>query len=195
MTRIGEIIETSSVSLVAESEKLNQPPPLGSLCEVQVSDACTIYAVVAFGRTGGLDPGRRAVRRGTSEASDEAVYRQHPELARVLRTEFVAVLAGWTDGRRMWQRLPAQPPPLHYSIHACTHETLRRFSDQLMYFRLLLNMPGELSGDQLLAAHIAEAYRVRGEDQIWLERAGKEVAGLLKNDHERLMSVLLAIEP
>ncbi len=193
--RIGEIIETSSTSIVAESETLNQSPPLGSLCQVKVSDTRTLYAVVAFGRTGGLDPSRRAVKRGNGEVSDAAIYDHHPELNRILRTEFDAVLVGWAEGNRIWQRLPAQPPPLHYSINLCDSETVVRFSDQLAYLRLLLAAAGNLPADQLVAANVREVYQARGNDVAWLERAGKEVASLLKSDYERLMNVLLAIEP
>jgi hypothetical protein len=195
MMRIGEIIETSSTSIVAESETLNQPPPLGSLCEVKVGEARTLYAVVAFGRTGGLDPSRRAVKRGNDDVSDAAIYDHHPELSRILRTEFDAALVGWAEGGRIWQRLPAQPPPLHYSLQLCSGETVVRFSDQLAYLRLLLAASGDLPADQLIAANVREMYRTRGNDIAWLERAGKEVASLLKSDYERLMNVLLAIEP
>ncbi len=193
--RIGEIIETTSTGIVAECETLNQPPPLGSLAQVKTGGTRTLFAVVAFGRTAGLDPGRRAVKRGTSEVSDAAVYDHHPELKRILRTEFAAALVGWQEGGRVWQRLPAQPPPLHYSLHACDPETVIGFSEQLGYLRLLLATDGELPGDQLVAANIREVYRTRGNDLAWLERAAREVAGLLKSDYERLMNVLLAIEP
>ena len=54
---------------------------------------------------------------------------------------------------------------------------------------------GELAVDQLIAANVREVYRARGNDLYWLERAAREVASLLKSDYERLMSVLLAIEP
>ena len=193
--RIGEIIETTTTSIVAESDTLNQAPPLGGLCEIKLNDARILFAVVAFGRTGGLDPSRRAVRRGGGEISDAAIYDHHPELLRILRTEFAAVLVGYAEGSRIWQRLPAQPPPLHYSIHECSNETVVRFTDQLAYLRLLLNATGELAVDQLIAANVREVYRARGNDLYWLERAAREVASLLKSDYERLMSVLLAIEP
>jgi len=48
--------------------------------------------------------------------------------------------------------------------------------------------------EQPLAAHVRQAYRQRGEDREWLERAGREIAALLKHDYERLMTVLYAIE-
>jgi len=49
--------------------------------------------------------------------------------------------------------------------------------------------------EQLLAAHVRQAYRQRGEDREWLARAAREIAALLKHDYERLMTVLYAIEP
>jgi len=54
---------------------------------------------------------------------------------------------------------------------------------------------GEVPSEQLLAAHVREAHRQRGEDREWLERAAREIAALLKHDYERLMTVLCAIEP
>jgi hypothetical protein len=196
MTRIGEIIETTSTAIIAESAELNQPPALGALCQMQSRDGQAVYGVVSFGRTGGFDPGRRAVRRGSDGADDAEVYRRNPELSRILRTEFSALLVGWRDAAgRIRQRLPAQPPPLHYSVHACGSPDVARFSESLGYLRLLLNSMGELSPDQLIAANVRAVYAARGDDGAWLERASREVASLLKDDHERLMTVLLAIEP
>jgi len=72
---------------------------------------------------------------------------------------------------------------------------MRAFSERLCYLRLLLSAPGEVPSEQLLAAHVRETHRQRGEDREWLERAAREIAALLKHDYERLMTVLYAIEP
>ncbi len=193
--RIGEIIHTTSPSFVAESYELHGPPALGSLVKVQVGQDSWVYAVVSYGETGAIEPGRRPVRRGTEEVYDEAIYREHPELKRVLRTEFVALLVGTGEGERTSQGLPPQPPPLHYTVHACTSQEVRRFTEGLYYLRLLLSGEGKVPKEQLLAAHLREAYRERGQDEEWLRRAAKEVASLLKHDYDRLMTVLLGIEP
>lgn len=193
--RIGEIIETNSLGFVAESFVLHQPPPLGSLVRVNV-DERTLYAVVSFGATTGIDPGRRAVRRSTDEIFDEAIYREHPQLERTLRTEFRALLVGFRDGHGpMRQVLPPQPPPLHYSVWQCSEEEVRAFTERRPYFRLLLSAPGELPADQLLAAHIRAVYATRGDDLGWLEKAAQEVAALLRDNYDRMMSVLQGIEP
>ena len=192
--RIGEIIETGTTGFVAESLELNRPPALGSLVKVEVGEGACVYGVVSHGTTAGLDPGRRAVRRSTAEVYDEAIYAEHPELTRTLRTEFSVLLVGCVEDGAIRQHLPAQPPPLHYSVHQCTEEEVRAFSERLYYLRLLLAATGEVPSEQLLAAHVRQAYRQRGQDREWLERAAREIAALLKHDYERLMTVLYGIE-
>ena len=193
--RIGEIIETGTTGFVAESLELHRPPALGSLVKVEVGGGACVYGVVSHGTTAGLDPGRRAVRRSTEQVYDQAIYDEHPELKRTLRTEFSVLLVGCVEDGVTRQHLPAQPPPLHYSVHQCTEEEVRAFSERLYYLRLLLSATGEVPSEQLLAAHVRQAYRQRGEDREWLERAAREIAALLKHDYERLMTVLYAIEP
>ena len=193
--RIGEIIETGTTGFVAESLELNQPPASGSLVKVEVGDGACVYGVVSHGTTTGLDPGRRAVRRSTEQVYDQAIYDEHPELRHTLRTEFSVLLVGCVEDGAIRQHLPAQPPPLHYSVHQCTEEEVRAFSERLYYLRLLLAAPGEAPSEQLLAAHVRQAYRQRGQDREWLERAARGIAALLKHDYERLMTVLYAIEP
>src|SRR5437763_1803517 len=61
--RIGEVIETSIVGLWAESTALHDVPPLGSLVAVALEGGETLYGVVAFGQTAGLDAGRQAGRQ------------------------------------------------------------------------------------------------------------------------------------
>jgi len=195
MAVIGEIIETSSIGFVAESFELNQPPPLGSLVRVRVNKEDLVYGVVSFGTTASPDPGRRAVRRSTEEVHDEAIYDEHPQLRHILRTEFSVHMVGCRLGDEIRHHLPPQPPPLHYSVHTCPANEVSEFTEHLTYLRLLLSATGEVPIEQLLAAHIREVYRARGMDEAWLERAAREVAGLLKRDAERLLTVLYAIEP
>jgi hypothetical protein len=164
------------------------------LVKVEVGDGACVYGVVSHGTTAGLDPGRRAVRRSTEEIHDEAIYDEHPELRHTLRTEFSVLLVGCLEDGATRQHLPAQPPPLHYTVHHCTEDEVRAFSQRLYYLRLLLAAAGEVPSEQLLAAHVRQAYRQRGQDSEWLARAAREIAALLKQDYERLMTVLYGIE-
>jgi hypothetical protein len=197
MERIGEIVATSSQSLTAVSFVLHQPPALGSLVQVRVAEAArTVYAVVSYGTTEGLDAGRHVVRRSTDDVHDAAIYAQHPQLEKTLHTQFQALLVGFADGGgRLYQHLPPQPPPLHYSVSACDDGDAVRFTRERRYFRLLLATAGEIPAEQLLAAHIREMAARRGGDQGWLREAARDVATLLKGEYDRLMGVLQAIQP
>ena len=202
MNRIGEIIETISTGFVAESFELNRPPPLGSLVAIRLppevtgaAESMDLYAAVTYGRTVGLDPSRRAVRRSTDTVFDQAVYIQSPELELILRTEFGASFVGFATRGKMWQQLPAQPPPLHFSVQLALPEEVRKFTASLRYLRLLLASGMEVSPLQVLAAHVREVSRQRGQDTAWLQAAAREVATLLKSDHEALLTVLYAIDP
>ena len=194
--RIGEIIETSTVGFWAESSMLHDLPALGALVTVGVPEIGTLYGVVAFGQTAGIDEGRKAVRRGTDEVFDGAIYDRHPELTRILRTTFRVVTIGYAgaDGRPR-HHLPPTPPPLHYSVSRCDRATVERFTDDPRYFAILAASEGEVAPEQLLAAHIRAVYTDRGNDQAWLEGAGRQVARLLKRDYDKLLTVLEAIDP
>ena len=194
--RIGEVIETSTVGFWAESERLHQLPPLGALVAVALPDGATLYGVVAFGQTAGVDAGRRAVRRGTEGVFDGAIYDQHPELLRILRTTFQAITVGYAgpDGRPR-HHLPPWPPPLHYSVQECDRATVAAFTEAPGYFAILAASEGEVAAEQLLAAHIRCVYDRRGRDTAWLNAAGQQVARLLKRDYDRLLTVLEAIDP
>jgi hypothetical protein len=192
--RIGEIVETETAFFVAESFTLHQPPALGRLVCVETEVLARIYGVVCYGTTASPDPGRRAVRRSTDGVYDEAIYREHPQLQLTLRTEFTVRLVGYEEGDLVHHYLPPQPPPLHYSVHECSIAEVQVFTQRLTYLRLLVGA-AEIPPEQLLAAHIRQVYGARGGDDMWLSLAARQVAGLFKNDYERLMTVLYGIEP
>jgi len=193
--KIGEIIATETTSLVAESYTLNHPPALGSLVWASNESGRTIYAIVCHVSTGGIDPSRRPIRRSTEATSDVGIYREHPELVHTLRTEFRALLVGWSDGDRITQSLPSQPPLLHYTVHMCSEEQVRAFTEESYYLRLLLSGSEPVPPEQLIVANLRETYLCRGRDEAWLRASAKEVARLLKDDYERLMTILYGIDP
>lgn len=192
---IGEIIETTTLDFVAVSMTLHQPPPLGELVKVNLGGQCYCYGVVCYGTTSSPDSGRRAVRRSQETVIDEQIYREHPQLERLLQTVFRVLLVGWRDGEEVRQTLPPSPPPLHHAVHECEARETHRLTENLTYFRLLLSAGGVVPGEQVLAAHIRRMAARRGDDAAWLEQAARESALLLKQDHDRLMALLSAIDP
>lgn len=194
--RIGEIIETHSFGFTGESFALNRPPALGSLVKVQSGEHMWTYGLVTYGETAAADAGRQPVRRSQPDAFDGDVYTRHPELELLLRTTFTAITVGHAEASgRLSQRLPAQPPPLHYSIYACDRGEVREFTDRLLYLRTVANAQMGAPGEHVLAANLRWAYEMRGSDRPWLDRAALEVATLLQQDVERLLAVLYSVDP
>ncbi len=203
-TPIGEIVMTTSLHFTAQRlvkwdenamPRPVQPPNLGSLVWAHLPEGGRVFAVVSFGSTSGIDTGRQAIVRTREDIVDERIYHENPQLMDVLRTEFVALLVGYeTDDNRLYRHLPPQPPPLHYGVYPASTQDVIQFSDDLRYLRLLLEPPGPMPGEQLLAAHVREVFRARGEDGQWMERAARQAANLLKRDYERLRAALEAME-
>ena len=201
--RIGEIIETDSLGFVAQRLQSGdeeallppQPPNLGSLVYAHLLPAGRAFAVVAHGTTTGYDRGRQAIVRTREDVADAAVYREHPHLVGVLRTQFLALLVGYEDGEgHLFRHLPPQPPALHYAVYTCTPQEVVRFAEDLRYLRLLLNATGPVPPEQLLAAHLREVYWATGGDALWLEGAARYVANLLKRDYDQLRAALEALD-
>jgi hypothetical protein len=118
------------------------------------------------------------------------IYARQPQLAHVLRTTFECVLVGFAgpDGRAI-QRIPARPPRVHERVFQASEADIRTFFGDLSYLRFLLRA-SIAHVEDLMAASIGLAYRARGRDRTFLVAAGRAVARLLADDHERLTAVL-----
>jgi hypothetical protein len=79
---------------------------------------------------------------------------------------------------------------LHYSVFTCPPRTVKRFTrESLDYLQALLTAP-EVPVDELLAANLRYTASTTGEEQAFLERAGRELAQLLRADYARLTAIL-----
>lgn len=194
-TRLGEVVETTTAGYWAESDELHTLPPLGSLVCAPLPDGSDSVGIVAFGQTGGLDPGRRAIRRGGEELMDHAIYARHPELELVLRTLFQVVAVGQVDGFRIRHSIPPIPVPLHFSVHSCDQSFVRRFVESPGYFSSLLRHQGNIAAEDLVAAHMRWVDDILDDNHTWLAGATRRVAALMKRDYDRLVVVLNSIDP
>jgi hypothetical protein len=193
--RLGEVIETSSRGFWAESERLHDHPPLGALVLASMPDGSANIGIVSFAQTGGLDPGRRAVRRGSEDLFDSAIYDRHPELEYVLRTLFQVTSVGQIDGLVVRHGLPPLPVPLHFSVTGCNTGMVQRFVQQPGYFAGLLRHEGDVAADDLLAAHLRWVDLVLDDGHLWLADATRRIASLMKRDYDRLAVILNSIDP
>lgn len=198
--RIGEIIAASTIDFTAGAYELLSAPPFGTLVRAQArEDTQGVYGLIYDIRTGSKEPGGRALVRGRTysgrELFDAEIYHEHPDLAEVLQTEFSALTVGFRNQNRLYHYLPPHPPPVHYSVYACTETELRGFTESHDFFRTVL-FATQIPNDELLAALIRQAALARGPQQReYLVRAGREVASLLKDDYDRLTALLRRIRP
>ncbi len=194
--RLGEVVETATTSFVAESDQLHLLPDLGALVRVGGrSSQPRYYGVVSFGETGGLDSSRRAVRRGGEGVQDEEVYQRHPELEHVLRTVFSVVVIGFGSDTGHRHVLPAQPAPLHYSVHPCGQDEVAAFCANPRYLPMLLSAQGDLLPEMLVASHLRWVDAIVQDSHAWLSDATRRLARLMKRDYDRFVTIAQAIAP
>jgi hypothetical protein len=187
---IGEVVEASTTEFLAQALELDSAPAFGAFVEVLTEDGLSVYGVVAHVQTAGIDPGSRAIMRGHGDVRDERIYEENPDLPLVLRTTFRALVVGFTSGGQLHQFLPPRPPRLHYSVFTCPSRTIKRFtSGSLDYLQVLLTA-AEVPNDELLAANLRYTATITHEGSAFLERAGRELAQLLRADYARLTAIL-----
>jgi len=153
--RVGEVIEASTTEFVAQCYELYKIPPLGSLVKTGDGEAA-LYAIVSGATTRGIEPGRRPIARGHSEASEEDIYRSSPQLAELLRSEFSALVVGSRQNGRVCHYLAPQPARIHAFVHQCAADEVRDFSRELGFLKTLLASRQEVPLEELTAAALRQ---------------------------------------
>jgi len=187
--KIAEVIEASSAGFTAQCYKLDEAPPLGSLVKTQ-DRLGEIYGVVYNVETHSLDPGRRVVARGGNVKSEEDIFRDNPQLARLLSTDFKVMVVGYVQGKSLHHYLPPKPVSIHSFVYTCPFEEVRTFTQSLDFLNLLVDVRLPMLIDEVIAACLRYASQAYADPQPFLVKAGKELAYLLSNDTRRLSSLL-----
>lgn len=190
-SKIGEVIEASTGEFMAQCYELHQPPPFGSLVKAREGEV-EIYGVVSRAETTSIEPGRRPIARGREEVEEEDVFRSSPQLARLLRTDFTAMVVGHEEGQKLHHYLPPRPAKIHSFVYLCDAEEIEKFSQSLDFLSILVGVG--LQADELIAAslrHAAAAHQAPGD---FLTRAGRELAVLLGGETSRLNTILRRIK-
>ena len=189
MERVGEIIEASTTDFVAQCYELYQSPPLGSL--VKTTDLpVELYGIVYYATTASLEPGRRPIARGKDEASEEDVYRSSPQLTKLLRTEFSALVVGYQEDGKLYRYLPPKPARIHGFVYLCPAEEVREFSQSFDFLNMLINAHVPVSTEELVAASLRQMSQAQEDRQKFLVAAGKELAVMLGGEFNRLKAIL-----
>ncbi|NLE08876.1 MAG: hypothetical protein GX631_06445 [Dehalococcoidales bacterium] len=190
--RVGEVIEASTTAFTAQCYELYDSPPLGSLVKTGVG-ALEQYGIVFFSTTGGIEPGRKPIARGKDEADEAGVYRENPQLLKLLRTEFSALVVGYREESNICHYLPPQPARIHSFVRGCGSDEIREFSRSFEFFNIILNSGIPVPVEEVVAASLRSMSRVYDEPEKFLIAAGKELAMLLGSEFNRLKAILSKI--
>ncbi len=189
--RVGEVVESTSTSFVAQCYQLEGAPALGGLVR---TDSPDIYGVVGSVTTEPLDSARPVLARGEDADTEEDVIRDNPQLARLLTSRFEVYIAGHVEGGVTYQYLPPRPPRVHSFVYACDPEEVSHFTSSLDLLRLLLNS-GASHSDEIVGACIRQAAPSHDQPTAFLALACRTLAVDLSADVARLNSILRRVSP
>ena len=186
--RVGEVIEASTTEFGAQCYELYQSPPLGSLVKTRDLPV-ELYGIVYNATTTSLEPGRRPIARGKDEASEEAGYQSSPQLLKLLRSEFGA-LVGHKQGDKLFHYLPPQPARIHSFVYRCEPEDVKEFRQSFDFLNVLINTRLPAPVEELVSASLRQMSQVHEDPHRFLVAAGKELAILLSGEFNRLKAIL-----
>ena len=193
LERVGEVIDASTTDFVAQCYELYQSPPLGSL--VKTGDSgMELYGIVYHATTTSLEPGRRPIARGKDETSEEAIYKSSPQLLKLLKSEFGAVVVGHREGDSWHHYLPPKPARIHSFVYLCPTPEMKEFSQSFQFLNILLNTRLPVSPEELTAACLRQMSQAHEDPHAFLVRAGKELAVSLGGNLNQLKAILERIK-
>lgn len=187
--RIGEVIEASTAGFSAQCYELYHSPPLGSLVKTLHAERI-VYAVVYNAATTSLEPGRRPLARGKNEATEEAIYLSNPQLLKLLKSEFDALVVGHREENNLHHYLPAHPARIHSFVYLCSDQEVREFSESFDFLELLINSHLPVPSEELVAACLRRMADAHPDRQAFLVAAGKMLAILMSGDFHQLKTIL-----
>ena len=189
LERVGEVIEASTTDFVSQCYELYQSPPLGSL--VKTGDSgMDLYGIVYHATTTSFEPGRRPIARGKDETSEEAIYKSSPQLLKLLKSEFGAVVVGHREGDSWHHYLPPKPARIHSFVYLCPTPEMKEFSQSFQFLNILLNTRLSVSPEELIAACLRQMSQAHEDPHAFLVRAGKELAVSLGSNLNQLKAIL-----
>jgi len=191
--RVGEVIEASTTGFTAQCYELYRLPSLGSLVKT-INGELELFAVVCNATTASLELGRKPIARGKDEDSEEAIYKSSPQLEKLLKSEFDALVVGYGIESKINYYLPPVPARIHSFAYSCRVEEVKEFSQSFSFLNILLNANTSLPQDELVAACLRYLGNVQDDSHSFQVVAGKYLAELLSGDYNKLKSILERIK-
>ncbi|BDI28328.1 hypothetical protein CCAX7_003790 [Capsulimonas corticalis] len=198
--KIGKPSASAPAPIAALTGDADEPDPFAlpfgeTLAPKDIVLPPAVYALVFGSQTASLEQGRRPSALGYED--EEELRAQQPQIFELLRTEFSGLLVAYSDGDKGLRRhLPPRSPRVHSRVYPCTHEEIRALTSDLSFLRGVLNGSGALGGapaDELVAACLRQAAPAQSNEQAFLLKAGKALAGFLSEDYDRLQAILRSV--
>lgn len=206
MQAIGEVLSSSITGFSAEAWRfdaksaakrkgdaaLPSVPYFGSFLKSKSENRdLVVFGVVYDILTGPQDPYHKPTALGMSRAE---LQREQPQIFALLKTEWKVAIIGYKQDGRCYCALPPYPPEVHDFVYPLEGEELVEASEDLEFLRSLVSVSG-VPADELIAAAIRHAAQPRRENYKYLVEAGQIVSKLLRDDYDRLGSILKKIRP
>ena len=181
---IGEVVESGTKGFVARTRRVGEAPHFGSF--VRAGAAAPVYGLVYEIITGSREPGRKP---DAYDMSIEELRREQPQIFELLKTEFHVLTLGYLDSGKIRFALSPLPPPIHSFVYECTDEEKEALSSEDFFLRAIISSPN-VPVDDLIISSLLSAQEVRKNDRDFIVRMGKSLSRYLKDDYERLSSIL-----
>jgi hypothetical protein len=201
MQAIGEVLSSRITSYTAEAWRPEQnddsgllpaAPYFGSFLKSRSEDKrLTVYGVVYDIITGPQDQLHKPTALRMTRAE---LRKEQPQIFSLLKTEWHVAVVAYKQAGYCQCGLPPFPPEVHDFVYPLENEELLEASENLEFLRVLCGVAG-VPQDELLAATIRNAAKSRHDDYKYLVEAGQQVSKLLRDDYDRLGSVLKKIRP
>ena len=184
--RLAEVIEAGSSGFRAQCYRLYEAPALGSLV---AAGAPAVYGVVCRVSTEPLDPSRPVLARGESAQTEEQVYQENPQIARLLTSRFEALILGHQAESGISHHLPPLPPRVHSFVRECSPDEITDFSRGLDFIHLLVKA-GPAASEEVIRACISRLIEAHTGVPDFRVQVGKALAKELAGDVPQLTAIL-----
>ena len=181
---IGEVVESGTRGFIARSPRVGEAPPFGSF--VRTDAGSPVYGLVYDIVTGSKEPGRKP---DAYEMSMGELRREQPQIFELLKTEFHVLTLGYLDSGKIRFTLSPLPPPIHSFVYNCTDEEKEALSSEDFFLRSIISS-ANVPVDDLIISSLLGAQGVRKNDKDYMVRMGKSLSRFLRDDYERLSSIL-----
>jgi hypothetical protein len=189
MNKIAEVIQASSAGFVAQCYQLGDYPSFGALVKI-VTKARDIIGTIYNIETHSFEPGRRIIARGESLQTEEDIFKQNPQINKLLTTDIYVAIIGFNRDDSSYHYLPPNPAPIHGFVYLCDRNEIQEFSKSLDFLNLLVNAQLSVSSDEVIAACLRYCGTSYSDPDSFLVKAGKELVWMVGGDMRRLSSIL-----